>query len=62
MSAAVADLAQHHTNLTEGGRLDIVEAVLRWASSALRCLYPEPAAAGVEDKLMRLVLTAEVDC
>ena len=38
------------------------EWVFSVAGVTVGCLYPEPAAAGVEDKLMRLVLTAEVDC
>jgi len=38
------------------------KGVLSEARVTVRCLYPEPRAASVEDKLVRLMLTAEVHC
>ena len=38
------------------------EWVFARACIAIRCLYPEPRAASVEDELVGLTSTAEVDC
>ena len=62
MATAVAHLAQIHAQLLEARRLDVLKVILGRARDALRCLYPEPRAASVEDQLMRLVLAAKVDC
>ena len=62
MATSIANLTQIGAELPEAGRFDVLKVVLRGAPSALRSLYPEPRAASVEDKLVRLMLTAEVHC
>jgi len=61
VTTAIADLAKVRAHLPECLRLNVLEVVLGGAGRTLRCLYPEPGAARVEDQLMRLVLTAKVD-
>lgn len=43
-------------------RIPMNEWVFARACIAIRCLYPEPRAASVEDELVGLTSTAEVDC
>ena len=58
----IAHLAQRAGALPKTRRLPVLEVIGRGARLTLRCLYPEPGAARVEDQLVGLPLAPEVHC